>query len=486
MFSKSQYIKFINCPKQFWLYKNKYNEQTAPSDFQQHLFDQGKEVGAYAYKYFPQGVLVENGWQNPKAALAKTQELLPKQNYIYEAAFEYNNLIVFVDILEKNKDGSYNIIEVKSGTKVEDSHYDDLSVQKYVLDNCGLKIHACYLMHLNPDYEKTTEEIDIKNLFVLENLTHKLKPSAEIEENLKQMAVLAKGPEPQNVLKVKGTCDKCPFKDYCWADLPKISIFNIPRIGMKAEMLQEDGILDVKQIPPNYFSSFTKNKWVEVFKTGKPYVNSKAISTWLKNLKYPLYYFDFETINFAIPHFKNSKPYSHIAFQFSLHIQNESHGPLEHKEFLFEGKEDPRYACIEAIKKFIGPEGSIIAHYATFESTILKDLAQLPISPQDRDFLLSLRERLEDTCEVFSKYYFHPDFGGSASIKKVLPVVCPSMTYEGMPVAHGGDAMNAFMLLYFDKLPQEEAKKLRADLLAYCYQDTLAMVKLIDFLYTCV
>ncbi|MBQ2313196.1 MAG: DUF2779 domain-containing protein, partial [Elusimicrobiaceae bacterium] len=179
-------------------------------------------------------------------------------------------------------------------------------------------------------------------------------------------------------------------------------------------------------------------------------------------------------------------PYSHIAFQFSLHIQNEPHGPLEHKEFLFEGKGDPRYACIEAIKKFIGPEGSIIAHYATFESTILKDLAQLPISPQDRDFLLSLRERLEDTCEVFSKYYFHPDFGGSASIKKVLPVVCPSMTYEGMPVAHGGDAMNAFMLLYFDKLPQDEAKKLRADLIAYCYQDTLAMVKLIDFLYTCV
>ncbi len=293
-------------------------------------------------------------------------------------------------------------------------------------------------------------------------------------------------PEPQNVLKVKGTCDKCPFQNYCWADLPKLSIFNIPRIGMKAEMLQEEGILDVKQIPPNYFTNFTQSKWVEVFKTGKPYVNSKAISTWLTNLKYPFYYFDFEKINFAIPMFKNSKPYLHIAFQFSLHIQEKPHGPLTHKEFLFEGKADPRYACIEAIKKFIGPSGSIIAHYATFEKTRIKELAALPIPTQDRDFLLSLLDRFEDTCDVFSKYYFHPDFGGSASIKKVLPVVCPTMTYADMPVANGGDAMNAFMLLYFDKLPQDEAKKLRTDLLAYCYQDTLATVKLVDFLYTCV
>lgn len=486
MFSKSQYIKFLNCPKQFWLYKNKYNEQTAPSDFAQHLFDQGKEVGIYAYKYFPQGVLVENGWQNPQEALKKTQELLPKHDYIYEAAFEYNNLIVFVDILEKNKDGSYNIIEVKSGTKVEGTHYDDLSVQKYVLDNCGLKIHACYLMHLNSDYVKTTEEINIKELFVLEDLTHKLKPYTEIEENLKKMTVLAKEEEPQNVFKVKKICDNCSFKDYCWADMPKISIFNIPRIGMKAEMLQEEGILDAKQIPPGYLTSATQSKWVEVFKTDKPYINKESISAWLNNLKYPLYYFDFETINFAVPYFKNTHPYEHIAFQFSLHIQQKPHGPLEHKEFLFEGKQDPRYDCIEAIKKFIDPKGSIIAHNAKYEKDIIEKLATLDISEKDKDFLLSLRERLEDTCEVFSKYYFHPDFKGSASIKKVLPVVCPGLTYEDMPVGNGGDAMSAFMLLYFDKLPKEEAQKLRKDLLAYCCQDTFAMVKLVDFLYGCV
>lgn len=486
MLSKSQYTKFLYCQKRFWLYKNKYNEQTAPSDFAKHLFNQGKEVGVYAYKYFPKGVLVEDAWQNSPAALNKTKELLKTQNYIYEAAFQYNNLIVFVDILEKNKDGSYNIIEVKSSTEVEDLHYEDLAVQKYVLENCGLKIHACYLMHLNSQYIKTTDEIDIKELFVLEDLTPDLKPCLDIEETLKQMELLAKEEEPKLGIMAKTKCNNCEFFDYCWADLPKFSIYSIPRLGLAGNKLRDEGILDSRQVPPNYFSSETKNRWVEVFKTGKPYVNSGAISTWLNNLKYPLYYFDFETINFAIPYFKNSRPYEHIAFQFSLHIQKEPHGALEHKEFLFEGKEDPRYACIEAIKKYIGPVGSIIAHYATFEKDRIKDLSKMPIPQEDRDFLLSLINRFEDTCEVFSRYYFHPDFKGSASIKKVLPVVCPKLTYEGMKVANGGDAMAAFMLLYFDKLPADKAKELRKNLLAYCCLDTLAMVKLIDFLYTCV
>ena len=70
----------------------------------------------------------------------------------------------------------------------------------------------------------------------------------------------------------------------------------------------------------------------------------------------------------------------------------------------------------------------------------------------------------------------------SSSIKKILPSLVPEMTYEGMPVVNGGDVMNAFDELYFDNLPEQEAKQLRRDLLAYCKQDTWAMVKLVDVL----
>ena len=149
MLSKSQYVKFLYCQKRFWLYKNKYNEQTAPSDFAKHLFSQGKEVGVYAYKYFPKGVLVENAWQNPPAALAKTKELLKTQNYIYEAAFQYNNLIVFVDILEKNKDGSYNIIEVKSST-----NYRLSSIKKCI---------EKYKNYLSTPYVLHSKDIEVKD-----------------------------------------------------------------------------------------------------------------------------------------------------------------------------------------------------------------------------------------------------------------------------------------------------------------------------------
>ena len=35
---------------------------------------------------------------------------------------------------------------------------------------------------------------------------------------------------------------------------------------------------------------------------------------------------------------------------------------------------------------------------------------------------------------------YHPKFGGSYSIKAVLPALAPEMTYEGMEVAHGAQA----------------------------------------------
>jgi hypothetical protein len=52
------------------------------------------------------------------------------------------------------------------------------------------------------------------------------------------------------------------------------------------------------------------------------------------------------------------------------------------------------------------------------------------------------------------------------------------MTYEGMAVADGDDAQNAYKALLSGKLTREEAEQTRKDLLAYCGQDTLAMVKL--------
>jgi hypothetical protein len=56
------------------------------------------------------------------------------------------------------------------------------------------------------------------------------------------------------------------------------------------------------------------------------------------------------------------------------------------------------------------------------------------------------------------------------------------MTYEGMEVAEGGEAGRAWETLVHGQLGPDAKTRLRAALLAYCRQDTEAMVRVYDAL----
>lgn len=70
-------------------------------------------------------------------------------------------------------------------------------------------------------------------------------------------------------------------------------------------------------------------------------------------------------------------------------------------------------------------------------------------------------------------------FAGSTSIKKVLPVIAPDLTYCGMAVASGTDAMESWKRL-IAPADSDEKDHLRAAMLAYCKLDTYAMVRIYE------
>ncbi len=84
------------------------------------------------------------------------------------------------------------------------------------------------------------------------------------------------------------------------------------------------------------------------------------IKNFLKNLKYPIYYLDLETINPAIPKFDGMKPYQRIPFQYSLHIQEEKDGKLKHISYLAEGIEDTRREFLSSLRENLGNKEDII------------------------------------------------------------------------------------------------------------------------------
>jgi hypothetical protein len=89
-------------------------------------------------------------------------------------------------------------------------------------------------------------------------------------------------------------------------------------------------------------------------------------------------------------------------------------------------------------------------------------------------------DRLFDLLPVVREHAYHPAFAGSYSIKSVLPALVPEMSYEGMEVANGQDAGIAWESLVRGSLNCDERKRIEKALRAYCGQDTLAMVRLLE------
>ena len=102
--------------------------------------------------------------------------------------------------------------------------------------------------------------------------------------------------------------------------------------------------------------------------------------------------------------------------------------------------------------------------------------------PEFAEQIKKIQCRLWDLLPVVRNHVYHPAFGGSFSLKAVLPALVPELTYENMAVANGQDAGLAWESLVRGNLDGAEHEKVRKALLDYCGQDTLALVRLLEAL----
>ena len=91
----------------------------------------------------------------------------------------------------------------------------------------------------------------------------------------------------------------------------------------------------------------------------------------------------------------------------------------------------------------------------------------------------AINDRVVDLIIPFkNKWYDDPRFGGSASIKQVLPVLCPELSYKGLGIQEGGSAQRLWMEAILDNKRVDQKDQILADLIEYCKLDTLAMVEI--------
>jgi len=188
------------------------------------VFQRGHRVGELAQELFPGGINMSPGHPAAfKKALINTQEKI-KEGFpvIYEAAFQYDQVLIFLDVLVHTATG-WHAYEVKSSGGISDTYLMDAALQYHVIKGSGLDISGISLVHINKEYI-LEDEIDPKGLFKIINVTDEALSRQEyvVEQIIREKGALDLQHSPK--IDVGAHCREpydCDFIGHCWKNIPK-------------------------------------------------------------------------------------------------------------------------------------------------------------------------------------------------------------------------------------------------------------------------
>jgi len=484
--SKSRLLAFRQCPRRLWLELHR-PDLREDSSATQASFATGHQVGDVARRIYDpngKGALIDPQAEGFDAAFARTQDLLQSARPIFEAGFRAEGALAFADVMLPVKRAGkrgWRMVEVKSSTSVKDYHRDDAAVQAFLARACGVPLAAIALAHIDSSWTYPGGD-DYHGLLLENDLT---KEAFGRDDEVRgwiadARRVAARKTEPR--IATGAQCRQpyeCGFLAHCQSREPQaeLPIHWLPGPFGKdlRTYIDTNQPIELRDAPDALLDERQRRAKAATL-SGVPFFDRKNAAQALAAHKLPAYFLDFETIQFAVPIWKGTRPYQQIPFQFSLHRLSRT-GKLEQQAFLDLSGGDPSRAFAQALIAACGERGPIFVYNAGFETTRIRELAAR--FPRLSRPLLALNQRVVDLLPVARAHYYHPSQRGSWSIKVVLPALCPELGYDRLDgVQDGGMAMDAFLeALSPDTSPARKAA-IEQQLLAYCALDTYAMVRL--------
>lgn len=487
--TKTNFIHYLNCPESLWLLKNKPNVYPNGefSLFLEKLIKEGYEVEAYAKQLFTNGIDIPEN-TSPEF----TKNIINKGSTVYfQPAFvTQKGVFARIDILEHLADDTWHIYEVKSSTSIKTdnkhNHLKDACFQKHVLIENGYVISKVSIIYLNKDYIKQGPII-ASDLLIIEEVTDKVE--ALYSSVVNQINAATNFINKESINETACSCkyntrsNHCDSFKYFNTTIPDYSIYEIGNIrANKIGVLVDNEQLSILDIPVAFELNANQQMQVASVKQEQPIINISNIKSELDKLKFPLHFIDYETYASAIPKLDGLSPHKHLTFQVSIHTLTQD-GTLTHFEYLLDAMQMP-IEMLQAMQEFTGSTGTFVSWHASFEIGRNKDLIEW--LPQFSDYLTYINEHTFDLETIFKKDYIDYRFHGSSSIKKVLPVLVPEVTYSDLDVNNGTMALDTWGRMVLDKDFNEDIETTRKNLLEYCELDTLAMVKIFKFLEECI
>lgn len=458
LLTKSDYRVFREAPRHLWARKNHRIEE---GEGDQLLAVYGEQVEHFAKEYLEKVILP--GRQNTI--------LLWQENGSDDPYFARSDAILL-----NPESGAADIYEIKSSTKVKPEDLEDLAFQVLIFQK-KYTIEHMHLVLVNSEYV-FDGTFDLSRFIKVEDVTDQVKDLLEEVADLRAEAFKVLSCEDPSTLEHCWNPGDCSCPEICHPGLPSFSIYNIPRIGKdKKQQLEEMGVRAAKDVPTSFTLTTPQRAVVDMARHNKPVFDPADLRRELEKMQFPLYFLDYETCNLVLPAHTGYKPYQQMVFQYSLHVLDTPNGEPKHFEHLSSGDEDPALPLLASLKSAIGKKGTVLVWFAPFEKTRNKEMAGL--HPQYADFLEDVNGRVYDLMEIVNKgLYLHPGFRGSASIKQVLPVMVPELSYDELEIGNGSKASWGWWRLMFSSMPEDERQSLKRAMLAYCKLDTLAMVEI--------
>jgi hypothetical protein len=479
--TKTRFMSGRQCRKRLWYEVNAPLAEGLPESMALlwgRAFDQVVQT-------LEPGVVIsrENGLP---AAIESTTARLAEgaEGVLYQPAFRRGRFAVIADVLRRRSRSSYDLVEVKSSTKVKDEHLPDVAFQAMVLRGADIPVKRAFIGHVDNTFVLRRKG-DYRGLMVESDVTEEVD---ELQEEVGQSAeqllrVMTRKSAP--AIAMDAHCRspyECPFISRCTREAGGAIDYPIdllPKGGAIVEELRAEGYADLREVPAGRLSSPIHRRVHEATVTGRACFDpSEALH--LAGLKGPKAYLDFETIASSVPEIVGTRPYEQLPFQWSLHVED-SKRRLTHADYLAVGNFGDFADLASALLRAIPPRGPVFAYNAAFEKRVLTALAGW--LPRHAAALRKLSTRLVDLLPVTRQAYYHRDMRGSWSIKAVLSTISPELRYETLGEVREGEAAQlAFLELRKTDVAAKRREELTQALREYCRRDTLGMVVLRRFL----
>ncbi len=228
----------------------------------------------------------------------------------FEDRFSTENMTVRVDILRPASTRGWVLTEVKSFTMTSRSSRKeakrDVAFQICVLEEAGVRLERAEVMHLDPEYVHPEDG----NLFTLSGLTGEIDDQVkEAREKAPEFVSVLRRDEPPGLWPSRA-CNTCDCPQDCH-DLPEHSVLTLPRYYYQGYLdgLIEEGRWTSEELAVHQNLKPRHQNYIQAVRSGEPFIGSSAVERALSELRYPLYFLDFEAIDCALPPFEDTSPW---------------------------------------------------------------------------------------------------------------------------------------------------------------------------------